>query len=65
MQEFVFDKVFYKKRRFIFPSVICKTKDERVVFKNEVQEYLWADCADLPIELYMPKMSEIYQDKYQ
>ncbi len=64
----MFDKVFYKKRRFIFPDVICKTKDERVVFNNEVQEYLWADCADcadLPIEPYLPKMSEIYQDKYQ
>jgi hypothetical protein len=35
------------------------------VFENEVQEDLWADCADLPIEPYMPKMSKIYQDKYQ
>ena len=68
VQEFVFDKVFYKKRRFISPDVICKTKDERVVFNNEAQEYLWAewaDCADLPIEPHMRKMSEIYQDKYQ
>ena len=65
VQEFVFDKVFHKKRRFISPDVFCKTKDERVVFNNEAQEYLWADCADLPIEPHMRKMSEIYQDKYQ
>ena len=38
------------------------------MFNNEAQEYMWAewaDSADLPIEPYMRKMSEIYQDKYQ
>ena len=39
--EYVFDKLFYKPKHFIFLDFACKTKSTKVVLNNEAQEYLW------------------------
>lgn len=54
-QEFIFDKVFWKKRHFIFFNFICRTKSSKVTLNSEGQEYLWVipdQALGLPLEPY-------------
>ncbi len=41
--EFIFDKVFWKKRHFIFLNFVAKSKTTKVKLNWEGQEYIWVD----------------------
>ncbi len=41
MQEFVFDKQFYKKRHFIFLDYTARTNSKNIKLNDEAQEYIW------------------------
>lgn len=43
LDEYVFDKFFYKPKHFIFLDFSCKTKTTKVKLNEEAQEYLWLD----------------------
>lgn len=54
-QEFIFDKVFWKKKHFIFFDFACKTKSSKVKLNSEGQEFIWCspqEALKLPIEPY-------------
>lgn len=54
-QEFIFDKVFWKKRHFVFFDFVSRTKSSRVTLNSEGQEYVWVtpqNALKLPIEPY-------------
>lgn len=54
-QEFIYDKVFWKKRHFIFFDFACKTKSSEVKLNSESQEYVWVSlqkALKLPIDAY-------------
>lgn len=55
LQEFIFDKSFWKKRHFIFLNYACKTTSKKVRPNSEAQEYVWASvekALKLPVEPY-------------
>ncbi|MEM4366819.1 MAG: NUDIX domain-containing protein [Candidatus Anstonellales archaeon] len=41
IQEFIFDKAFWKKRHFIFFDFACKTRGSKVKLNDEGSEYGW------------------------
>lgn len=41
LDEYVFDKLFYKPKHFIFLDFSCQTKSTKVKLNDEAQEYLW------------------------
>lgn len=41
LDEYVFDKLFYKPKHFIFLDFSCKTKSTKVKLNDEAEEYLW------------------------
>jgi nucleoside triphosphatase len=55
LQEFIFDKAFWKKRHFIFLDYACKTKSKTVKLNSEGQEFIWIgpkESLNLLIEPY-------------
>ncbi len=53
IQEFIFDKLFWKKKHFIFLDYSCKTKSTAVKLNSEGQSYVWITpngALKLPIE---------------
>jgi nucleoside triphosphatase len=53
--EFIYDKVFWKKRHFIFFDFAAKTKATKVTLNDEGQEYIWVKpekALKLPVEPY-------------
>ena len=55
LQEFIFDKHFWKKRHFIFLDCSCKTSSKKVKLNDEGQEFVWVSIKEalkLPIEPY-------------
>lgn len=66
-QEFIFDKLFWKKKHFIFFDFACKTKTKKVTLNSEGQGYVWVSLSKalkLPIEPYTRKMIKEYLKKY-
>lgn len=54
-REFIFDKIFWKKRHFVFFDFACKTRSKIVKLNSEGEEYIWANIRQalkLPIEPY-------------
>lgn len=65
-QEFIFDKVFWKKKHFIFLDFACKTDSPKVVLNGEGQEYLWVtikEALSLPVEPYTIKTIQTWLEK--
>jgi len=62
--EMIFDKLFFKKKHFIFLDYFCRTKSTKVKLNNEAEEYLWISpekAVKLPtIEPYAKKTIENY-----
>lgn len=57
-QEFIFDKVLWKRKHFIFFDFACKTRSKIVKLNSEGQEYVWTNikhALKLPIEPYTKK----------
>lgn len=55
LQEFIYDKAFWKKRHFLFLNYTCKTKSNTVKLNSEGQGYIWVkpkESLNLPIEPY-------------
>ena len=53
LQEFIFDKHFWKKRHFIFLDYSGKTSSKKVKLNDEGQEFVWVSIKEalkLPIE---------------
>ena len=54
-QEFIFDKIFWKKRHFIFFDFVAKTISSKIKLNREGQEYIWVTpqkVLRLPVEPY-------------
>ena len=68
LQEFIFDKNFWRKRHFIFLNYACRTSSNRTSSKSaklnsEAQEFIWVSLEKvltLPIEPYTRKFIETY-----
>ncbi len=55
LNEFIFDKSFWKKKHFIFLNFTCKTNSTKVKLNNEAQGYIWTELKEalkLPVEPY-------------
>ncbi len=39
--EMIFDKLFFKKKHFIFLDFSCQTKSSKVKLNDEAEDYLW------------------------
>ena len=55
LQEFIYDKKYWKKRHFIFFDYAAKTRSIKVKLNSEGQSYVWATLKDafkLPIEIF-------------
>lgn len=66
IQEFIFDKAFYKKRHFIFLDYACRTDSEVVVLNDEAQDHAWVTTAEskyLPVEPYTRKTIKMYEKR--
>ena len=66
LQEFIFDKRFWKKRHFIFLDYACKTSSKKVRLNDEAQEFVWASvkkALKLPIEPYTRRAIETCRRK--
>jgi len=65
-QEFIFDKIFWKKRHFIFFDFVAKTISSKIKLNREGQEYIWVTlkkALKLPIEPYTRKALKEYQKR--
>lgn len=65
-KEFIYYKLFWKKRHFIFFDYSCKTKSKKVKLNSEGQEYVWVSiqkALKLPIEPYTRKAIREYIKK--
>ena len=65
-QEFIFDKIFWKKRHFIFFDFVAKTISSKIKLNKEGQEYIWVTlkkALKLPIEPYTRKALKEYQKR--
>ena len=63
LQEFIFDKHFFKRKHFIFLDYACKTKSLKVKLNSEGQSYIWMDpkkALKLPIEPYTKRAIKEY-----
>ncbi len=47
MQEFIYDKAFWKKRHYIFLDYACRTDSTNVVLNSEGHDHIWAAPDDL------------------
>lgn len=68
LQEFIFDKAFWKKRHFIFLNYACKTKSPKVKLNSEGQAYVWVTlkkALELPLEPYTRKTIKECMKKYK
>jgi len=66
IQEFIFDKLFWKKKHFIFLDYSCKTHSPKVILNSEGQDFIWVkidEALDCPIEPYSRKTIEAYLNK--
>ncbi len=41
--EMIYDKIFFKKKHYVFIDYICKTKSTKITLNDEAEEYLWID----------------------
>jgi len=67
-QEFIFDKVFWKKRHFIFFDYVCKTNSKEVKLNDEGQEYTWVtleEAIKLSIEPYTMNTIKAYMKRHR
>lgn len=67
IQEFIFDKVFFKKRHFIFHNFAVKTNASEVKLNEEAQEYVWVipgEALRLPLEPYTRQTIKNYIKLY-
>jgi len=67
-QEFIYGKLFWEKRHFIFFDFACKTKSKTVTLNSEGQDYVWVSmqkALKLPIESYTRKAIREYLKKNQ
>lgn len=64
VDEMVYDKIFFKKKHYVFIDYICQTKSTKVKLNDEAQEYLWIDPKKAvkmkTLEPYAQKTIEIY-----
>lgn len=68
LQEFIFDKAFWKKRHFIFLNYACKTKSTKIKLNSEGQEYVWVSlkkARELPMEPYTRRAIKEYMRKFE
>jgi len=69
VQEFIFDKVFYKKKHFIFLDFFCKAKGGRIKLNNEAEDYEWIKPEEAlrrkDIEPYTKKVIKIYLKRFK
>lgn len=66
LQEFIFDKAFWKQRHFVFLDFACKTKTEKVTLNSEGQEFVWVtptEALNLPVEPYTKHTIEAFIKK--
>lgn len=61
-QEFIFDKVFWKRKHFIFFDYSCRTGSAKVRLNCEGQEYAWV-ALKLPIDRYTRRAIKEYMGK--
>ena len=57
--EMIYDKLFFKKKHYVFIDYICKTKSTKVKLNDEAEDYLWID----PCEAVKLKTIEPYAKK--
>lgn len=63
VQEFIFDRAFWKKRHFIFFNYSCNTQSLRVRLNSESESSIWVtveEAKTLPVEPYTRKTIEIW-----
>lgn len=68
LQEFVYEKAFWKKRHFIFLDYTCKTNSSDVHLNSEGQEHIWVsprNALKLPIPQSTRKVIKEYLKKYK
>ena len=62
-QEMIFDKIFWKKKHFVFFDYSCKTDSTEVKLNSEGQEFVWVtlnEALKLPVEPYTRKTIKEY-----
>ncbi len=67
VQEFIYDKAFWKKRHFIFLDYACKTNSTDVVLNSEGHDHIWATLEDakaLPVDSYTRSTITKYLKKH-
>lgn len=63
VQEFIFDRAFWKKRHFIFFDYSCNTQSLRVRLNSESESWVWVtvdEAKALPVEPYTRTTIEIW-----
>lgn len=66
VQEFVYDKAFWRKRHFIFFDYACRTDSTNVVLNSEGQGYAWVtvgEAALLDVDSYTRNAIRTYLGK--
>lgn len=66
VQDFIFDKIFWKKKHFVFLDFACKTNSSNVTLNDEGQEYVWISISEamkLPVEPYSKNTIKVYLKK--
>ncbi|OIO25470.1 ADP-ribose pyrophosphatase [Candidatus Micrarchaeota archaeon CG10_big_fil_rev_8_21_14_0_10_54_18] len=46
VQEFIFDKIFWKKKHFLFFDYMCKTDCKEVTLNSEASRFIWISPKD-------------------
>lgn len=67
VQEFIYDKAFWKRRHFIFLDYACRTDYCDVILDSEGQEYVWVTldkALDLPVDSYTSNTINTYISKH-
>ncbi|MBI5355361.1 MAG: NUDIX domain-containing protein [Candidatus Aenigmarchaeota archaeon] len=62
-QEFVYDKLYWKKSHCIFFDFSCRTKSRKVKLNHEAEEYVWIKpkaALKLPINPYLRRTIKEY-----
>lgn len=63
VQEFIFDRAFWKKRHFIFFNYACRTRSSSVRLNSESESSVWVtvdEAKALPVEPYTRTTIEIW-----
>jgi nucleoside triphosphatase len=66
VQDFIFDRAYYKRKHFVFIDYCCKTNSTNVKLNNEAQSHKWVsidETSKLPVEPYTRKTIEGYLGK--